>query len=144
MNTIRQIDAEATFAVRHSVLRAGKPVETCKFDGDNLPVTMHFGYYQDDNLVGVASLYKKSSNLIKNFRQFQLRGMAVLDSHQNMGIGASLYNYCKKYCLSQQHATMWFNARSAAVPFYKSMHAKIRSEAFIIPEVGEHYVMVSD
>lgn len=72
MMNIREIPAETTFAVRLPVLRAGKPIETCKFDGDDLATTAHFGYYQNEELVGVASVFKKSSELFPESLQFQL------------------------------------------------------------------------
>ena len=144
MMNIREIQAETTFAVRLPVLRAGKPIETCKFDGDDLATTVHFGYYANEKLVGVASIFRKSSELFSESLQFQLRGMAVLETHQKMGIGAHLFKHCHKYCKSQENGILWFNARTSAVPFYKSLNCQIIGEAFIIPEVGEHYVMLAD
>ncbi len=144
MINIRKIDAETTFAVRQPVLRAGKSIETCKFDGDTLDSTVHFGCYEDEKLVGVASIYRETKNLFLNPNQFQLRGMAVLESHQKMGIGALLFNSCKEFCRNQQNAIMWFNARSSAVPFYQSLNCRIIGEPFMIADVGEHYIMVSD
>ena len=142
--SIREIPAETTFAVRLPVLRAGKPIESCSFDGDDFESTIHFGYYQDENLVGVASVFRKNSELFQNSLQFQLRGMAVLATHQKMGIGALLFQHCQKYCKSQGNGMMWFNARTSAVPFYKNLNCEIVGEPFIIPEVGEHYVMLAD
>ena len=49
------------FVVRHPVLRAGKPVETCYFEGDELPTTTHFGLFFDELLIGVLSVYKKNA-----------------------------------------------------------------------------------
>lgn len=144
MISIRQIDAETTFAVRHPVLRAGKSIEACKFDADTLESTVHFGCYEDEKLVGVASIFEKSSDLFSAIGQFQLRGMAVLESHQKMGIGARLFHRCKEYCAAHGNAILWFNARTSAVPFYKSLGCQIVGLPFIIPEVGEHYVMISD
>ena len=141
---IKKIDAEATFEVRQPVLRTGKPIETCKFDGDTLDSTVHFGYYDDGKLVGVASIYRKDNALFPNPNQFQLRGMAVLESHQKMGIGAHLFTSCKEFCRTQQNAIMWFNARTSAVPFYQSLNCHIIGLPFMIAEVGEHSIMVSD
>ena len=44
MEIIKNISANETFLVRHPVLRAGKPIENCKFDGDELETTQHFAY----------------------------------------------------------------------------------------------------
>ncbi|GAL68931.1 hypothetical protein JCM19301_2950 [Jejuia pallidilutea] len=42
---IMQICAKETYPVRHPVLRTGKPIETCAFNGDDLPSTMHIGLF---------------------------------------------------------------------------------------------------
>ena len=144
MNSIQKIDAIATFAVRQAVLRAGKSLESCKFDGDDLESTIHFGYFEDHKLIAVASLFRKSSNLFENTIQFQLRGMAVLASHQKLGIGALLFNKCNEYSTNYHNAILWFNARTSAVPFYQRLNCKIVSNAFIIADVGEHYIMIAD
>ena len=97
-----------------------------------------------DNLIGVASIYEKSNPLFPNPHQFQLRGMAVMATHQKMGIGALLFTKCRDYCIDSGNATLWFNARTAAVPFYQSLNCQIVGTPFLIPEVGEHYIMVLD
>ena len=45
MHSIQKITSTETYPVRHIVLRAGKPIESCQFDGDELGSTHHFGYY---------------------------------------------------------------------------------------------------
>ena len=44
MNSIKEIHFQETFEVRHPVLREGRPIETCFFDGDELETTKHFGF----------------------------------------------------------------------------------------------------
>ena len=61
MNTIKEISAQETFLVRYLVLRLGKPIETCFFDGDNLEQTKHFGYFDNVNIVCVVSVYKNKN-----------------------------------------------------------------------------------
>lgn len=45
MPNIKKITDLETYSVRHVVLRKGKPIETCRFEGDDLPSTSHFGYF---------------------------------------------------------------------------------------------------
>ena len=59
--SIKKITASETIAVRHPVLRNGKPVESCRFDGDDLETTQHFGYFDGGKLVGVISLFLHSN-----------------------------------------------------------------------------------
>lgn len=144
MPNIKKITDLETYSVRHIVLRKGKPIETCRFEGDNLPFTSHFGYFQNENLVGIISVFKANNNSFAPDEQYQIRGMAVLESHQKKGIGESLVKYCEVYCKEQQTDLIWFNARTAAVGFYEKLGYIKVGEAFEIKDVGEHYLMTKN
>ena len=47
--------------MRHSVLRKGKPIETCSFDNDDNPTTKHFGLFDNEELKGVVSVFEKKN-----------------------------------------------------------------------------------
>lgn len=141
MYSIKQIPSSATFAVRLPVLRPGKPVESCVFDGDDLPTTVHFGIFEDENLIGVISVFKANTNLLPQNNQFQIRGMAVLDSHQKRGLGDRLVKAAEDYIISQNADAIWFNAREIAVGFYKKMGYEIIGTPFTIGDIGVHHVM---
>ena len=141
MPVIKEIPSTATFSVRHPVLRAGKTLETCRFDGDNLPSTKHFGVFTDGNLIGVISVYKNNHPIFANSNAFQIRGMAVLEDFQKKGFGEKLVKYCEKYVINQKSSLLWFNARKNAVGFYEKLEYKISGDAFEIKDVGTHYVM---
>jgi ribosomal protein S18 acetylase RimI-like enzyme len=141
MYTIKKITSQQTFPVRLPVLRPGKPVESCIFDGDDLPATVHFGIYDDDAIVGVVSIFESRSPLFDDERQFQLRGMAVLDTHQKQGLGEKLVQAAEEYIQSQGGGLIWFNAREIAVGFYRKMGYEVIDEPFSIGDIGIHYVM---
>lgn len=141
MYSIRQIPSSATFAVRLPVLRPGKPVESCIFDGDDLPSTVHLGIYDKENLVGIVSVFEAGSPLLPQENQFQLRGMAVLDAYQKKGLGEKLVKAAEEYIVSKGGETIWFNAREIAVGFYNKMGYEIIGEPFDIGDIGTHYVM---
>ena len=50
---IKKISAEKTHAIRHPMLRQGRPIEDCVFDGDKDPKTIHLGAFIENKLVGV-------------------------------------------------------------------------------------------
>lgn len=141
MTLIKEISAQETFIVRHSVLRKGKPIETCAFEGDDLETTHHFGLFNNSNLTGIISLFLKTNPIFAENLQSQIRGMAVLESHQKKGFGEALVKHCEEHCTLNQLDLIWFNARTAAVGFYKKMGYEIKGNSFDIPEVGEHYLM---
>lgn len=141
MNLIKEIPSKETYIVRQPVLRKGKPIESCVFDGDDLETTHHFGLFADESLVGIISLFTKINTTFAEKNQAQIRGMAVLDTHQKKGIGEALVKHCEAYCVENQVDLIWFNARTAAVGFYKKMNYQTEGEAFEITDVGEHYLM---
>lgn len=141
MQIIREISALETFSVRLPVLRPGKPIGTCHFEGDNLETTKHFGYFSDEKLAGIASLFKHPTSFFEETQQFQLRGMAVLPEYQKKGIGDVLVKHAEKDAAERGGKLIWFNAREIAVPFYKKLGYEIIGEPFDIQDIGKHYVM---
>ena len=141
MYSIKQIPSKDTFAVRLPVLRPGKPVESCIFEGDDLPSTVHFGVFDDQNLAGIVSVFEVTTPLLLQQRQFQLRGMAVLDAYQKKGLGEKLVKAAEEYITTQGGDVIWFNAREIAVGFYNKMGYEIIGDPFTIGDIGIHYVM---
>jgi hypothetical protein len=41
----QKITALETYSARHAILRKGKPLSTCQFDGDDLESTHHFSFF---------------------------------------------------------------------------------------------------
>lgn len=141
MPTIREITSVETYAVRHPVLRPGKPVATCRFDGDDLPTTTHFGLFSDGQIAGVASLFQSPHPGFNEPKQFQLRGMAVLEDFQRNGFGDLLIEAAEDKTRRAAGTMIWFNARESAIGFYEKSGYKITGKLFPIGDIGIHYVM---
>ncbi|KIM09696.1 MAG: acetyltransferase [Sulfurovum sp. FS06-10] len=141
MPVVKKITAFETIRIRQEVLRKGKPIETCFFDGDNLPTTTHFGLFENENLIGVVSVYKSNSTLFLEKIQFQIRGMAVLENFQSKGFGAQLLKTAENFCFEENANLIWFNAREKAVSFYTKSGYSVLGDSFTIPNVGIHFVM---
>ncbi|MEP7094173.1 MAG: GNAT family N-acetyltransferase, partial [Flavobacterium sp.] len=141
MILIKEITAQDTLIVRQSILRQGKPIEACALEGDDLESTHHFGLFENLNLTGIISLFTKTNPIFAENLQTQIRGMAILELYQKKGFGEALVKHCEDYCTSNQFDLIWFNARAAAVGFYKKMGYEINGNPFDIPEIGEHYLM---
>lgn len=77
MIEIKEIPTELTFIVRQPVLRPGKPIESCHFEGDKLNTTTHYGIFIANEVVGVVSVFLNSNANFMETKQFQLRGMAI-------------------------------------------------------------------
>lgn len=138
---IKSITSAEAYTVRHPVLRKGKPFESSFFDGDDLNTTFHLGIFINNTLVGVCSFFKNNHKLISDNAQYQLRGMAVLDEYQSLGLGAKVLNEGELTLKKQNITTIWCNAREKAANFYKKNGYQITGEPFDIPNIGLHYVM---
>lgn len=145
---IKQITAKETHPVRHAVLRKGRPIEDCIFEGDHLETTTHLGAFHDANLVGVATLVCRKDNSIAVLetapenRCYQLRGMAVLENQQGKHVGKKLLKHAERLLIKMHCQYLWFNARELAVPFYQKQDYEVVSDVFEIVQVGPHYKMV--
>ncbi|MFI1771684.1 GNAT family N-acetyltransferase [Thalassobellus citreus] len=139
--SIKIINAKDTYQVRLPVLRAGKPIESCVFDGDNLNTTIHIGVFVKNELIGVCSFFKNNQDLISEDSQYQLRGMAILETFQSFGFGKTILNYGELYLNNKGINTIWCNAREIAVNFYKKNGYQITGSPFNIKDIGIHYIM---
>lgn len=141
MIQIQEISSNETFEVRHPVLRSGKPITSCHFDGDNLSTTKHFGLFVNKKIVGVVSVYKNINTIFIVANQHQIRGMAVLEEHRKKGYGELLMAYSEKHITNQKGTLIWFNARENAVPFYEKLGYNKVGNPFNIADIGLHYIM---
>ncbi len=139
---IRRISASETYAVRQPVLRPGRPLLECIFEGDLSPETLHLGYFFDEDLKGVASFMKKQNPVFFQPFQYQLRGMAVLPDFKGKGIGAALLKAGEAELQKLDASVfLWFNARNYAVGFYKKFGYQTKGTEFDVPGVCPHIVM---
>lgn len=138
---IRPINATETHAVRHPVLRQGKPRDSCIFAGDTLETTLHLGCFDKGQLVGVVTFMVNGHPHYNWENAVQLRGMAVLETYQGKGVGKKLVSYGESEILKKNKDLIWMNAREIAVPFYQSLGYSSIGNVFDIAKVGPHYVM---
>ncbi|GAA4765269.1 MULTISPECIES: GNAT family N-acetyltransferase [Flavobacterium] len=141
MIQIKPVPAKFTHVVRHPVLRPGKPIDTCIFEGDDLSSTKHFGLYFNEDLIGVISVFENKSSIFNHPNQLQIRGMAVLEKFQGKGYGRLLVNEVENYAKKVKSNLIWFNARENAAKFYKILGYEIYGSLFDIAGIGLHYVM---
>jgi GNAT superfamily N-acetyltransferase len=148
MIEIQNITAREAIAVRHPVLRNGKPIESCHFSGDDLGTTYHLGAFEKDLLIGVATFLMNKDITIKEIKDiklfycYQLRGMAVIEKAQKKGIGKKILLHAEDMLRQQEIKILWFNARTTAVPFYEQLNYKVISDVFDVPGVGPHFKMM--
>ncbi|MEP5339921.1 MAG: GNAT family N-acetyltransferase [Algibacter sp.] len=141
MIKIKNITVKETYAVRHPVLRQGKPIESCAFDGDLLESTYHIGLFINDKLIGVTSLLISENPIFNEEKQYQLRGMGILDEFQGKGYGNLIIDYVKTLLKKKNIVFLWCNAREVAASFYTKNGFQITGNPFNIETIGKHYIM---
>ncbi|MBU2995020.1 GNAT family N-acetyltransferase [Cellulophaga baltica] len=138
---VRFITATETHTVRHPVLRPGRPLSSCIFDGDTNETTLHLGGFVNNEIVAVGSFFKNnhSDHDLKN--AIQLRGMAVLEAYHKKGYGRQILEYGESFFKEKGYDIIWMNARVNALKFYSKLGYEKVGTVFEIPKVGEHYVL---
>jgi hypothetical protein len=86
-----------TFLVRHPVLRKGKLLESCHFEGDAIETTHYFGSNLNQKLAGFISLFKKNNSDFLEIIQYLIRKIAVLENHQKTAFRKALILQSEEY-----------------------------------------------
>jgi ribosomal protein S18 acetylase RimI-like enzyme len=139
---IRVISAEDTRLLRHKVLRPHQAPEELVYPGDVDRESLHVGAFVRGTMVGVASVVRRPMAGQSAEGVWQLRGMATLPGFRGKGLGAALLRACISHVASQGGSTIWCNARSPAVAFYRKLGFETVGGEFEIPVSGAHFVML--
>ena len=141
---VRRITAAMTRVVRHPVLRAGLPPESAILPHDDDDETRHFGAFDGDRLIGVATFFPEAYAGRPNEPAWRLRGMATLDDRQRTGAGRALIEEGLRAAKEDGAALIWCNARVTAQGFYEKMGFVAVGPMFDLAPAGKHYVMIKD
>ena len=136
---IMNIEVSKCYPLRHKMLRKGKPLETCHFDGDNSKGTFHLGALVDKEIIGIISVYEKDLTQFKNSKGAQFRGIAVASKHQRKGVASKLINYAQKETKKRMNPKyIWLNGRISANNLYLNRGFKPIGDRFEINTIGIH------
>lgn len=138
---VRFISAAETRPLRQAILRPGRPPETLIYPEDEDEEAAHFGAYVRGELVGVASVYRRTLPGADDLNAWQLRGMATLESVRGRGYGKTILKRCVEHVAQRHGSILWCNARKGAVGFYEASGFEIVGEEFDVPDIGAHFVM---
>lgn len=121
MKSIRLIDWQDTMPLRHKVLWPEKTMAFCKVDGDE--AATHYGYFIDDKLVCVASIFIDGTSA-------RLRKFATLPEYQGQGIGTQVIQQALKDLETKAVNHFWCDARESAAGFYEKFGMRPQGERF--------------
>jgi GNAT superfamily N-acetyltransferase len=140
--SVRPVPLDAILALRHTVLRPGRPLATARFDGDDDADTVHLAAVRDEagEVVGCATLMRRP---FEHQPAWQLRGMATRTDLARRGVGTAVLRGAEEIARARGGPLLlWCNARLAAVPFYERGGWRVVSAVFDIPGIGPHHVML--
>jgi len=138
---INVVPVEEIYPLRHKVLRAGQPIETCYYPEDSREGVFHLAAIKDGSVVGIASFYPENHDSLSHSHCWRLRGMATSESIRGQGVGRQLLQHGLLHCQQLGADLLWCNARVSASEFYRKLNFAIQGEAFNIEDIGPHYLM---
>ncbi len=139
MININFITPEEAAGLRKIVLRKNIDLPSV-FEGDHHKNTFHLGLFHEKKLVSAVSFMKNRHPDLKG-KQYQLRGMATLESFQKKGYGKLLLEKAEMILKEKDTGLVWCNARVRATDFYKKQGFTIHGNEFDIPLIGGHFMM---
>ncbi|AII52689.1 GNAT family N-acetyltransferase [Hymenobacter sp. APR13] len=110
-----------TYLLRHEVLWPDKPLAYVQLPED--ATGYHYGAFQDDQLVGVVSLFVDGDEA--RFRKF-----AVMPAYQRQGIGSALLRYVVAEARRLGARRLWCDARQDSAAFYARFHLQPEGAVF--------------
>jgi predicted GNAT family N-acyltransferase len=138
---VLRISASDTYPIRHQILRPGRPIESCHFQGDEDDQTFHLGAFVESKLVSVASFFFEKHPALDAPYQYRLRGMATLPEHRFNGLSSELLKMGFPIVKQNFCQLVWCNARLEAKGFYEKVGFVPTGEIFDVPEIGQHILM---
>lgn len=140
-----EVPPEATHSLRRSVLRKGMPEADVDFAEDHLEGAFHLGARDADGaLLGVATFSPQATPHRPGATAYQLRGMAVSEEHQGLGVGRRLLDEAVSRLRERGVAVLWGNGRDSALGFYEQWGMQVVGEGFITPIGIPHHVVIFD
>lgn len=128
---IVEIDADATHALRRSLLRDGTPSDQVVFDGDDLDTTFHLGAFVDGTLVAISTWMARRYPDLPDHPGHQLRGMATTPAVRGTGVSDELLVAGMGRCGGAGSTLVWARARVAALSFYRRHGFETRGHEYI-------------
>ena len=138
---VRTVAAAEVLPLRHAVLRAGWPVDSAVFAGDDTPTTKHFAAFRKAKLLAVASVFQMEMPEHRGVSAMQLRGMATAPVARGTGLGRALVAASIEFAKKNEIGLLWCNARTEAAGFYSKLGFQTVGPEFDIPGVGPHFRM---
>ncbi|MCW2569830.1 MAG: GCN5-related N-acetyltransferase [Mycobacterium sp.] len=140
---VEQIPAEASYGLRHRVLRPHQPTPIVLFPGDEDPETGTYAALgPKGELLGVATVLWEPCPWRPDVEEsWRLRGMATREGRRGLGIGGAVLSAAMDHVARAEGVLLWCNARTGARRFYERAGFTVHGEPWDERELGEHIAM---
>jgi GNAT superfamily N-acetyltransferase len=138
---IRPISVTEARQLRHAILRPHQQPEELIFRDDDAADALHVGAFEDDKLVGIASVAREAFPGEPQLNAWRLRGMATLPDARRKGYGAALVRALIAHVAACGGNLIWCHGRTSALPFYRALGFREHGEEFDVPVTGPHFVL---
>ncbi|MCD9141868.1 GNAT family N-acetyltransferase [Streptomyces albireticuli] len=138
------VPATEVFALRHAVLRPGRPAASAAFAEDAAPGTFHVAAYDADDTEGkairacVTFLPEPLPGTGEDAYRF--RGMASDPAVRGLGYGTAVLRAGLAEAAARGAGLVWCNGRTSARGFYEHHGFTARGEEFTVEGIGPHLV----
>ncbi len=141
---IEEVSAAATRPLRQRLLRPHQQEDELVYPGDLDPEARHYAAVVGGEVVGIASVSRQEPErgAFGGPESFRLRGMATVPAHRGRGIGTALLERVIGYAAERGGDLVWCTARMGAAGFYRGRGFRAVGEAFDLPRIGPHVVMM--
>jgi ribosomal protein S18 acetylase RimI-like enzyme len=140
---IELVKAEATWNLRHRILRPNQEIYKVQYAADTEPGAFHVGARvpEASELIGTATFQVEGHPDFKVQKSYRLRGMATDPKFRGQGVGRALLLKSFDELQSRGCDFLWCNAREVAFGFYEKLGFSYHGEMFGIEDIGPHKIM---
>lgn len=131
--------SEQTWPLRHKVLRPHQTIADCHYPRDESAI--HFGAFEDETIVGIASVYHEAEPGLTQPGAWRLRGMATDPAVRGKGHGGALLLRVIDTVRGEEGTMIWANARVGVRGFYERYGFVVVSAPYDVPGLGEHVLI---
>jgi len=146
---VRRVDVAVVLDLRDRVLRAGRPRESARLDGDDDPATIVLAGWLATSRAGAgpvstATVMAQPCPWRPGVPARRLRAMATDPAARGLGAGAAVLAEAVQLARAGGAELLWCHARQAAVAFYARADFVVHGPVFDVAGIGPHSCMHLD
>lgn len=144
---VREVPVAEVLDLRWRVLRAGRPRDSARLDGDDDPATVVLAAFVAGPAAGTdpgpgpastATLMTEPCPWRPGVPARRLRAMATDAGARGLGLGSAVLDEAVRLARAQGAGVLWCHAREVAVTFYSHAGFTVDGAPFEVAGIGPH------